>query len=130
MGRVRVRLSARQLAIETREKGSWRLRVALKGIDLEVPESLQQMIEFQIDRLSPEEQRMLEVASLESIGLSRFAVASRAAVIDLEPEACVTTLFTEQLEVDVRKNVGCEEKATGTYRAHQKRRACISLNQK
>ena len=56
----------------SRENGEWRLRVALKEIDLEVPESLRQMIEAQIERLSPEEQRVLEVASLRSISGSRF----------------------------------------------------------
>jgi DNA-binding winged helix-turn-helix (wHTH) protein/tetratricopeptide (TPR) repeat protein len=71
----------------TREKGSWRLRVAPQRIELEVPDSLEQMIEAQIDRLSPEEQRVLEVASLESIGRSRFMVASRAAATELEPQA-------------------------------------------
>jgi predicted ATPase len=44
----------------SREKGRWQLRVALKGIDLEVPKSLEQMIEVQIERLSAEEQRVLE----------------------------------------------------------------------
>ena len=43
--------------------------------------------EGQIERLSPEEKRVLEAASLESIGRSRFAVASRAGVIDMDPEA-------------------------------------------
>jgi tetratricopeptide (TPR) repeat protein len=70
----------------SRDKGSWQLGVAPQGIDLAVPKSLQQMIEVQIDRLNPEEQRVLEVASLESVGRSRFAVA-RAAIIDLDPEA-------------------------------------------
>ncbi len=70
----------------TREKGSWQFRFAPKGIDLEVPTSLQQMIEAQIDRLRPEEQQVLEVASLESIGRSRFGVVPRAAVTGLDPE--------------------------------------------
>jgi FixJ family two-component response regulator/DNA-binding winged helix-turn-helix (wHTH) protein/tetratricopeptide (TPR) repeat protein len=74
-----------ELGLIVREKGSWRFRAALKGIDLEVPESLRGMIEVQIERLSPEEQRVLEVASLESVGRSRFAVTSRAEVIGLDP---------------------------------------------
>ena len=48
----------------SRNKGSWQLRIAMKGIDLEVPESLQQMIEAQIERMSTEEKRVLEVVSL------------------------------------------------------------------
>ncbi len=41
----------------SRNKGSWELRVALKGIDLQVPKSLQEIIEVQIERLSLEEKR-------------------------------------------------------------------------
>jgi predicted ATPase len=69
------------------ENGSWQIKVPLEKIDLEAPENLRRMIELQIEGLSEEEQRVLEAASLESIGGSRFAVASRAPLIDLEPEA-------------------------------------------
>ena len=72
----------------SREHGDWQLRVSLEEIDLGVPESLLRMIEAQIERLSTEEQRVLEAASLESVGrLGGFAVASRAAVIDMDSEA-------------------------------------------
>jgi len=42
----------------------WQLRTPLNEIDLAVPESLREMLEAQAERLSPEEQRILEVASL------------------------------------------------------------------
>jgi hypothetical protein len=71
----------------SREDGGWQPRVALEKIDLGVPESLSRMIEAQIEQLSTEEKRVLEVASLESIGHARFAVASSASVIDMDPEA-------------------------------------------
>jgi tetratricopeptide (TPR) repeat protein len=45
------------------------------------------MLELQIDRLSDEERQVLELASLESIGRTRFAVVPRAAIGGLEPEA-------------------------------------------
>jgi DNA-binding winged helix-turn-helix (wHTH) protein/tetratricopeptide (TPR) repeat protein len=70
----------------SRNNESWQLGIAPKRSDLEVPKSLQQMIEVQIERLSTEEQRVLEVASLECPGSSRFAVVLRAALTDLEPE--------------------------------------------
>jgi DNA-binding winged helix-turn-helix (wHTH) protein/tetratricopeptide (TPR) repeat protein len=70
----------------SREKVQWKLNVPLEEIDLEVPESLRQMIEIQIDRLSTEEQRVLEMASLESVGRSRFAIVPRAAIGDLKLE--------------------------------------------
>jgi len=68
----------------SRENGKCNLNLPLEEIALEVPESLRQMIEIQIDQLSSEEQRVLEVASLESVGRSRFVVAPRAAIGDLE----------------------------------------------
>ena len=74
----------------SRESGGWVIRRSLDEIDLGVPESLRLMIETQIDRLSVEEQRVLEAASLESIDRSRFVAASRAALAEMEPEAYET----------------------------------------
>ncbi|MCU1260005.1 MAG: transcriptional regulator, putative ATPase, winged helix family [Bryobacterales bacterium] len=71
----------------SREHGGWQPRVALEEIDLDVPESLSRMIGAQIERLGTEEQRVLEVASLESIGRSRFGVVLRAWLLDMDPEA-------------------------------------------
>jgi len=71
----------------THDKESWRIHVPLENIGLEVPETLRQTIEAQIDHLSPAEQLVLEVASLASAGDSRFAVAPGAAAAELEPEA-------------------------------------------
>ena len=71
----------------THDKASWRTHVPLEKIGLQVPEALRQTIEAQIDRLSPAEQLVLEVASLASAGDSRFAVAPGAAAAELEPEA-------------------------------------------
>jgi DNA-binding winged helix-turn-helix (wHTH) protein len=48
----------------SRESRTWKLNVPLERIDLEVPESLRQMIEIQIERLTNEERRVLEVASI------------------------------------------------------------------
>ncbi len=64
----------------SRNNESWQLGLAPKRSDLEVPKSLQQMIEVQIERLSAEEQRVLEVASLECPGSSRFAVVLQSCV--------------------------------------------------
>jgi len=101
----------------SRNKGSWQLRVALKGIDLEVPKSLQQMIEVQIDRLSTEEKRVLEVASLESIGRSRFSVAARAAVIGLDPEVFEDVCETLSRRHRIVRSAGSEKLADGTVSA-------------
>jgi DNA-binding winged helix-turn-helix (wHTH) protein/tetratricopeptide (TPR) repeat protein len=71
----------------SREQGHWQLRVAPEEVDLNVPEGLFRTIETYIERHSTEEQRVLEVASLQSVGRSRFAVASRAELAGLDPEA-------------------------------------------
>jgi len=66
-----------------RERG-WRLRRPLDEIGLAVPESLREMIEIQIERLSPDEQRVLEVASLTQY--RAFSVIARAAAaMDADP---------------------------------------------
>ena len=98
----------------SREKERWQLRIDLKGIDLGVPKSLQQMIEAQIDRLSTEEKRVLEVASLESVGRSRFAVVSRAPVIDLEPEVFEGVCESLSRRHCIVRSAGSEEFPDGT----------------
>ena len=64
--------------------GQWEVQPEAAGAVLEVPASLRQMIEQQFDRLSPEEQRVLEVASVAG---GSCAVAAMAAGLDLTMEA-------------------------------------------
>ena len=63
-----------------RENGAWRLRVPLQEIHLGVPETLRQMIEAQIERLSTEEQRALEAASVLGVAFEVRAGAAAAAI--------------------------------------------------
>jgi predicted ATPase/DNA-binding winged helix-turn-helix (wHTH) protein len=63
--------------------GGWRVTASLETIDLEVPESLRQVIELQIERLSEEEQRVLEVASVTG---AWFTTAVRATVATIDAE--------------------------------------------
>jgi DNA-binding winged helix-turn-helix (wHTH) protein len=66
------------------ENGVWQIKVSLEQIELEAPESLRQMIELQIERLSLEEQRVLEIASvLRKFSLS---VTVGAAVANVDPD--------------------------------------------
>jgi len=58
-----------------REGGQWRLRVPVGEIEIDVPETLRQMIEAQIERLTSEEQRALEVASVAGARFTAQAVA-------------------------------------------------------
>ena len=79
------------------ENGAWQMKKPLESIDLEAPESLRQMIELQIERLSVDEKNALEVMSvLRRIPLS---AAVGAAVANLEPE-----IFEELLDRLARKH--------------------------
>jgi tetratricopeptide (TPR) repeat protein len=65
------------------QNGGWQLGVPLEKIDLEVPENLRTMIEAQIERLTPEEQRALEVASVTG---AVFSLRTTAAAANLDQE--------------------------------------------
>jgi predicted ATPase len=63
--------------------GAWEMQPEAAAVLREVPASVRQMIEQQFDRLSPEEQRVLEAASVAG---SAYAVAAVAAGLDLAME--------------------------------------------
>jgi DNA-binding winged helix-turn-helix (wHTH) protein len=65
------------------EKRRWQLQVRLQEIKLGVPESLRQMIEAQLERLSDEEQRALEVASVAG---ATFSASTSAAALNTSEE--------------------------------------------
>jgi DNA-binding winged helix-turn-helix (wHTH) protein/tetratricopeptide (TPR) repeat protein len=50
-----------------RTERAWELRCPLSSLDLEIPESLRQVIETQVQALSPDDQRVLEVASIAGV---------------------------------------------------------------
>ena len=52
------------------ENATWQLAVPIESIYLEAPENLRQMIELQIERLSAEEQRVLEIASVSGVAFT------------------------------------------------------------
>jgi len=51
----------------SRENGEWRLTVPIEELVLTVPETLRQMIESQIEHLTGEQRRTLEVASISGV---------------------------------------------------------------
>ncbi|HEX2491327.1 MAG TPA: AAA family ATPase, partial [Blastocatellia bacterium] len=69
--------------------GQWRLNVELTELEMGVPESIRQMIEKQIDRLSQDQQRTLEVASVAGMEFDVAAVAAglEKGVVEIE-EIC------------------------------------------
>jgi DNA-binding winged helix-turn-helix (wHTH) protein len=52
------------------ENGTWKIKAALEKIHLEPPEHLREMIELQIEKLSADEQRVLELASGKGISFT------------------------------------------------------------
>jgi len=80
-----------------RDRERWRLTVALEDIDLAVPENLRLVIDAQIERLTSEEQRALEVASATA-GPSSSVIA-RAAASELDPD-----VFEELCDRLARRN--------------------------
>ena len=62
--------------IIARVDGAWKLQVDFDEVEMGVPENIRHMIEKHIDRLKPEEQRVLEGASV--VGMDCSAVAMSA----------------------------------------------------
>jgi predicted ATPase len=67
----------------TKGAAQWEQRVPFEELEASVPSELAQMIELEIDRLSPEEQRLLEAGSLMSVAFPSWAVAAA-----LEKDVC------------------------------------------
>ena len=57
------------------ENGSWQIKAPLESIHLEACETLREMIELQIEKLSADEQRVLEVASVTGMSFTANANA-------------------------------------------------------
>ncbi len=69
--------------------GGWQLQVEIGEIELGVPDSIRHLIEKQVERVSPEEQRVLEAASVVGMHCSAVAIAAvmDADVLEVE-ERC------------------------------------------
>src|SRR5207247_3394671 len=95
-------------------EGGWELKVGIEEVAARVPESVQQMIEKQLERLSPEDQRVLEVASVAGIEFSAAAVAAsvEAAVAEVD-ERCARLVRREQF----LRATGASEWPDGTVAA-------------
>ena len=96
------------------ENGSWKIKAPLKKIDLAAPENLRHMIELQIERLSGEEQRVLEVASVKGV----FFTTARAPAANMDEES-----FEDVCEGLARRARWCVRRVTGNFRTEPNRRA-------
>jgi predicted ATPase len=96
------------------DKGILRLNVSLDAIDMGVPRSLGRMLEAQIDHLSLEQQQVLEVMSVDSVGRYPFPTAAKAAAIDMEPEVFETICETLSRRHHALHITSTEELPNGT----------------
>ncbi len=106
---------ARGLLVES--DGQWALRVELGALQAGVPESLQQMIEKRLDRLRPEEQRIIEVGSIAGVEFSASAVAAglEMEVAQIE-EGCEELARRSQLLQPIGEQSWPDRTVAGAYR--------------
>jgi DNA-binding winged helix-turn-helix (wHTH) protein/tetratricopeptide (TPR) repeat protein len=71
---------------------TWELRDGWHAVAMEVPEGIRPMIDKQIDRLNPEEQRLLEGASVAGVEFSAAAVAAALEEKVVRAEECCEEL--------------------------------------
>jgi DNA-binding winged helix-turn-helix (wHTH) protein/tetratricopeptide (TPR) repeat protein len=91
--------------------GGWTVRATGGPIGLGIPADLQRLIERQLDRLAPSEQRVLEVASVVGAAFSAAAVASGADLPEAEVEALCQEIARRQQVIHA---AGAEEWPDGT----------------
>ncbi len=77
-----------QLGHIVRDEGAWRIPRRLSEVDLSVPDTLRQMIELQIEALSPREQLILGAGSVHGM---TFPATVTAAVLELDVESVEDT---------------------------------------
>jgi DNA-binding winged helix-turn-helix (wHTH) protein/predicted ATPase len=95
--------------------GGWEMHGGVEAVERGVPESLRQMIERHSARLSPADQRVLEVASVVGVEFSAAAVAAGVGVAEEQVEERCTALARHQHFLSSR---GRSEWPDGTVTAH------------
>ena len=86
----------------TTEEGKWEQLTDVSELELSVPGELAKLIELEIDRLNPREQRVLEAGSLMRIAFPVWAVA---AALDEDPE------YVEKMCDDLERTTGLVQRA-------------------
>ena len=96
-------------------EGEWTLTKPLEPIDLGVPQSLQQMLEVQFERLTAPEQRALEAGSVVGEHFSAWVVAS---VLEEEPDRVEDLCDELAARRQVINAVGVQQLPDGLVSAH------------
>src|SRR5215467_1358300 len=95
--------------------GEWTLTTALESIDPGVPQSLQQMLEVQFEKLTIAEQRALEVGSVVGEHFSAWAIAT---VLEEKPDNVEDLCDQLAARQQVIKAIGIQESPDGLISAH------------
>ena len=98
-----------------RARGTWALTAPLEDIDPGVPETLQQMLEIQVEQLSAEEQRVLEGGSVAG---ERFSVWASAAMLETSAESIEEAYERLADRQQFIRFVGIHQAANGADSAH------------
>ena len=87
--------------------GHWKLTVPLEQIEPGVPETLQQMLEIQVERSSEAEQRLLKCASIAGHRFSAWAIASMLGTGIAEAEEVCERFVQRQQFLRPGRGPGC-----------------------
>ncbi len=92
--------------------GHWQLTMSIEEVAAHRPDSVRQLIDIQLDRLTPEEQRLLEAAS--AVGIE-FSTATLAAALDASLESVDELCDSLARRSLFLRRVGVEEWPDGTF---------------
>jgi len=97
------------------DRGRLILTVALRKVYPGIPETLQQMLEIQLERLSPEELRILQSASVAG---ERFSVWAAAAMLDASPASIEETCDRLATRQQFIRSTGTHDAPNGSPSPH------------
>jgi DNA-binding winged helix-turn-helix (wHTH) protein len=97
------------------QNGEWKLTTPLETIDPGVPQSLQQMLEVQIERLNATQQQTLEAGSVVGEHFSAWAIAT---ALDQKPDRLEDVCDELASRQQIIKSVGSQELPNGLVSGH------------
>jgi DNA-binding winged helix-turn-helix (wHTH) protein/predicted ATPase len=112
----------RKRGVIAQTDGNWGVQGEIDNVAAETPENIRQLISKQIERLNPEERRLLQAASLAGFEFSTAAVAAAAEVSVAEVEERCAVLAQRQHFV---QQAGLSEWPDGTREARYRFRHAV-----